>query len=453
VHTNEIAQAASALALGQSVPGARTAADPREARATPQLVRFLALTAQLTLLLVVFKAFRLEEPGFFALSCAMFGGFAVHYWLPFQLKQPFWIALSIAGAFLLLETRVAVLLIAVGLALFGILASRLPYVARVAVVAVVFAGVMYGRATPGFELGSGWLYVPPHFWTVFGGVFMFRMIVYLYDLRHMRERPSVRDFLGYFFLLPNYYFLLFPVIDFQTLKRGFFARDIHDVAQQGIHWIVRGTIQLLIYRLIYHLKPPSTPDVVTSAESLAIMMVLTYLLYLRVSGQFHIIVGMLHLYGYDLPETQRRYLLASSLTDFWRRINIYWKDFMVKVVYFPAYFRLRKHGEARAQVIATGLVFVATWLLHSYQYFWLTGRPLLSWPDVTFWTILGVLMVGNVLLELRRPRPVAAPPLQRRLLRVPAIAGTFATICVLWSLWNAPSLTAWFDLITWWRIG
>ena len=58
--------------------------------------------------------------------------------------------------------------------------------------------------------------------------------------------------------------------------------------------------------------------------------VFTYLLYLRVSGQFHIIVGMLHLFGYDLPETNHRYLLARSVNDFWRRVNIYWKDFMVK---------------------------------------------------------------------------------------------------------------------------
>ncbi len=126
-------------------------------------------------------------------------------------------------------------------------------------------------------------------------------------------------------------------------------------------------------------------------------MVLVYLLYLRVSGQFHIIVGLLHLFGYDLPETHRRYLLASSLTDFWRRINIYWKDFMVKMVYFPVYFRLRKRGETQAQVVATAAVFVITWATHSYQWFWLRGDVLFTWPDTLFWGILGALVIVNVL--------------------------------------------------------
>ena len=53
-------------------------------------------------------------------------------------------------------------------------------------------------------------------------------------------------------MLPNYYFLLFPVIDFQTHRQTYFQRDIHDIAQQGIVWIARGTMQLLLYRLIYH---------------------------------------------------------------------------------------------------------------------------------------------------------------------------------------------------------
>src|SRR5262249_10103276 len=156
--------------------------------------------------------------------------------------------------------------------------------------------------------------------------------------------PSLRDFLGYFLILPNHYFLLFPVVDFHTMRRSWFRRDVHLIAQQGIDWIVRGTVQLLVYRVIYFTKPAGVVDEINSVPRLLWWMVATYLLYLRVSGQFHVIVGILHLFGYDLPETNRNYLLASSLTDFWRRINIYWKDFMVKLVYFPAYFRLRRRS-------------------------------------------------------------------------------------------------------------
>ncbi|NIO08549.1 MAG: hypothetical protein GTO40_11300, partial [Deltaproteobacteria bacterium] len=58
------------------------------------------------------------------------------------------------------------------------------------------------------------------------------------------------------------------------------------------------------------------------------------------------------------PETNYRYFLASNFTDFWRRANIYWKDFMLKVVYYPTYFRLRKWDDTFRLIFATVLVFL-----------------------------------------------------------------------------------------------
>src|SRR5262249_49165542 len=174
-----------------------------------------------------------------------------------------------------------------------------------------------------------------------------------YDLRHAPRSPPLREFLAYFLLLPNWACLLFPVVDFHTQRKGFYARDGHDIAQTGVKWIERGTLQLLLYRWGYYHKPIADPALVTGFGQLVALMVMTYLLYLRLSGLFHFVIGIVHLFGYDLPETHRKYFLASSLTDFWRRINIYWKDFMVKVVYFPVWFRLRRGGELRAQLRAT----------------------------------------------------------------------------------------------------
>jgi hypothetical protein len=74
-----------------------------------------------------------------------------------------------------------------------------------------------------------------------------------------------------------------------------------------------------------------------------------------------------------LPETHHRFLLASSFTDYWRRINIYWKDFMVRLVFHPVAFALRRRSQPLALGIATLAVFVTTWLLHGYQSFWLRG--------------------------------------------------------------------------------
>ena len=65
--------------------------------------------------------------------------------------------------------------------------------------------------------------------------------------------------------------------------------------------------------------------------------------------------GMLHLFGYQLPETHHHYLLATSFTDYWRRINIYWKDFMVRIFFNPVVFRLKRWPQPAALAVATAV--------------------------------------------------------------------------------------------------
>jgi D-alanyl-lipoteichoic acid acyltransferase DltB (MBOAT superfamily) len=173
-------------------------------------------------------------------------------------------------------------------------------------------------------------------------------------------------------------------------------------------------------------------------------------LYLQISGQFHLITGMLHLFGFNLPETNHLYFLAESFTDFWRRINVYWKDYVTKLVYFPTLFRLRRWGERSAVVLSTLFVFFMTWLLHSYQWFWLRGSFPLVWTEVLFWGILGILAAINGLYEVRQRhrRTVSADPRSLRSVgaRVLRTAATFAVICTLWSLWTAESVSEWIAL-------
>jgi hypothetical protein len=406
-------------------------------RSKPDLGRFAMLVIPLALLLVVFKVYRLEQPAFFSLACLVFGGFVVSYWLPLRFKETFFIVLSLAGAYVLLDPVVASLLIASGLVLFGIVRSGLDFRWKVIVLLGILGGLIYGRATGRFPIAKD-------FWPVFGAFFMFRMIIYLYDLKHQPGPARLKDYLSYFFLLPNYYFLLFPVIDFKTFRASYFKRDIHPVAQQGIWWIFRGTTQLLLYRVIYQLQGRFTPPRTSVATAVVLKIIFSYLLYLRVSGQFHIIVGMLHLFGYDLPPTNRRYLLAHSINDLWRRINIYWKDFMVKIVYFPAYFEMRRKGELRAQLLGTALVVVVTWFLHAYQFFWLQGQFRMSVNDTLFWIILGTAMVVNVWIENKRKKRLPNTGWSGRVQEAVQIAIMFTFMAVLWSMWSSDSLTEWF---------
>jgi hypothetical protein len=271
----------------------------------------------------------------------------------------------------------------------------------------------------------------------------------VYDLRHDATLATPVRTLSYFFMLPNACFPLFPVVDSNTFRRNYFDDDAYAIYQMGIDWMVRGVIHLILYRYVYY-NLALAPSEVAGPETLIQYIVANFLLYLRVSGLFHLIVGMLYLFGFRLPETHHKYMLAASFSDFWRRINIYWKDFMQKVFYYPAIFRLKSLGMTKAMVVATLWVFVLTWALHAYQWFWLRGTLLLIPQDILFWAILAVLVVINGLIELRygRKRRLAGTTVtwQDVAVRAAKTYATFWFICILWSFWTAESLNDWMSL-------
>lgn len=329
---------------------------------------------------------------------------------------------------------------AAGLALLflWILAWRAPATLRVAALLAVAAALAGLRA-------RGLLFAEPQ-WRIVGALFMFRLLVYAYEVIAGKRRERWQDGLNYLLLLPSFHFLLFPVVDYATFKRSR-APDLHATAQRGLAWIARGVVQLAIYRLLYH-RVFVGPDQVRSFGTLCLHLFPAYLMYTNVSGQFHVIVGLLHLMGWRLPETNRGWLLASSFTDFWRRINVYWKEFMVRLFWFPTWFRLRKRGERLALTVATVVVFVATTLLHSWQSFWLSGTFALRDTDFLFWGVLGAVVLVGVLREQSRPK---AAERGITLARVASTLGVWLTISLLWSMWSSPSVGEWLDTLAWWR--
>ena len=372
------------------------------------VLAFLLVLVQLGVLTLVLRQFQIESPSFLRLWLLALAGFAIHAFLPLRLRLPFFLAVSLAGIALVLGPVNAAWLICLGLLLIAMCHLPISFRARIAVLLGMGAVLVAQRAN---WLAGPW---PEAIWPILGSMFMFRLVVYLYDLRHDKSPVSAVRTLSYFFMLPNVCFPLFPVVDYKTFRRNYYDDDAYQIYQVGVDWIVRGVVHLLLYRVVYYYFTLA-PSEVHGPGDMAQYLVSNFLLYLRVSGTFHIVVGMLYLFGFRLPETHHRYLFASSFTDFWRRINIYWKDFMLKIFYYPAYFRLRRFGNTAALVLATIFVFLMTWFLHAYQWFWLRGTILFVWQDILFWTVLGVLVVVNSLWEashgrersLRKPASVS----------------------------------------------
>jgi D-alanyl-lipoteichoic acid acyltransferase DltB (MBOAT superfamily) len=402
----------------------------------PEAVKVAWVGLQLGVIIVLARAFHLESPAFYSVVLPLaLGGFLVHHWLPRSYQPWFFAALSLAGIGLVFGPAPGAWLVGVGLALIALCHVPVAFRWRVALI-VVAAGVLV-------VMRSAWLPTPwpGVIWPVLGSMFMFRLAIYLYDLKH-RGPASPGFVLSYFFLLPNTVFLLFPVIDFQTFRRTHFDKPAFGIYGEGIRWMFRGLTHLVIYRLIYQYVALS-PAEVTSTATLVQYLVGNYGLYLRVSGQFHMIVGLLHLFGFRLPETHRFFYLASSFSDLWRRINIYWKDFMQKMVYLPVVFGMKRHGETASLIAATIAVITATWFLHSYQWYWLLGEWLLSATDMAFWGVIGLFLIANTLREQRRGRErqltAQAPASSHAWRDAVQTAGMFALMAVMWGIWTSPS--------------
>lgn len=408
------------------------------------LPQLFLLTAELAFITLLIRYFWIGGRPFIWLSYLVVPGFILHALLPRRHRMGFFLALSVGGVALVAGPANAAWLLLVVAGFVGVALLRTPFWGRVSallVLGLVFALLRVGGGAPWSDT----------FWPILASILMFRLMVFVYDCNHEKERPSLVQTFSYFLLLPNAVFPLFPVVDFKRFRSSHYAEPAGQVYQRGLQWMLRGIFQLVLYRIVYQFFTISPADVQTTSTLLQFMLS-SYGLYLRVSGLFHLIIGQLLLFGFSLPETHNRYYLASSFTDFWRRINIYWKDFMLKLFYYPVYFRMKHRGPTFALVAATSVVFFLTWLLHAYQWFWLRGTALFVAHDVVFWAVLGGAVVVNSLWEVKHGRQRV--PGKVRLFSYRWIAGagrvlaTFTVLCMLWSLWSADSLTQWLAM---WR--
>ena len=214
--------------------------------------------------------------------------------------------------------------------------------------------------------------------------------------------------------------------------------------------MLRGAIHLILYRVVYYYYTPAVEEI-EGLGGVVLFIVSAYMLYLRVSGLFHLIIGIMCLFGFNLPETHKHYFLASSFNDYWRRINIYWKDFMMKLFFYPVYMKCRNWGPINALVFSTVVVFAFTWLLHSYQWFWLQGDFPLTTVDGVYWGVLGVLVAINSVWETKRGKKKQLtkkwqwiPVLKNTLL----IVVTFVFLSVMWSFWSSEDVGQWWRVMT-----
>jgi D-alanyl-lipoteichoic acid acyltransferase DltB (MBOAT superfamily) len=401
--------------------------------------RLVVLGIELVLLLALIRAYSIEGEAFFRIFALASVGFIVHALLPMPLRLPFFVLLCLVGIVLLFGFPQGAWLVGIGLLL--ILFAHLPVRFAVRLVLILATGVILAAfRARAFE--PPW---SPGIWPILGSMFMFRLIVYLYDLKNRTAPFDVWRSMAYFFMLPNVCFPLFPVVDYKIFSKGHYQADAFETYQTGVNWIFRGLTQLILYRVVYQYLSPD-PAAIDSASAAALYLVRPYLLYLRISGSFHLVIGMMRIFGFNLPQTNYFYFLASSFTDYWRRINIYWKEFLQKIFFNPFYFRFKRDmSGTSALILATCIAFFATWVLHSYQWFWIRGSFPVIWQDIVFWSVMGLVVLVNMIHEDRRGRlrmlGRTGRPLRIDLALALRTIGTFVVITISWAIWSTQSFS------------
>ncbi|MDF2451642.1 MAG: uncharacterized protein K0S26_1146 [Bacteroidota bacterium] len=219
--------------------------------------------------------------------------------------------------------------------------------------------------------------------------------------------------------------------------------------QKGIRWMLRGLTHILAYRIVYYYFLIGHSDV-TDLFSLLRYMTSSYALILRLSGLFHFIVGLLCLFGLNLPQVFNNYFLATSFTDLWRRINIYWREFMLKIFFYPIMFKLKKRVTHNLLAVTMLHVFVISWILHCYQLFWIQGSYQFNILDLAFWLILGGCITVNAVIQEKQSHIVVKERSVNiiYLFTIIKMLGMILFMSVMWSLWNSNTFTEWVYIMS-----
>ncbi|MBX2822909.1 MAG: hypothetical protein KTR29_24635 [Rhodothermaceae bacterium] len=434
-------------AAAQSLPlSAQFAAMIKEA----SIPKFIAVTLQLGLLLWILDMYAIEERSGLStdLMYLIFGGFVIHAWLPMKWRMPFFFGLTVAAMVLVFQPVYAAWLVAISLALIGLVHLPVPKWLRLSLVVGAGAVLTAMRAE---WITTSWSSV---IITVLGSMFMFRLVLYIYDVGNEKKKANIWERLCYFFMLPNVIFPFYPIVDYITYRRTYYNKDAYTIYQKGVLWMLRGAIHLIFYRIVYYHMSPAIEDI-QNIGGVVLFITSSYLLYLRISGLFHFIIGLMCMFGFNLPETHKLYFLASGFNDYWRRINIYWKDFMMKIFFYPIFMKTRNWGGTTALVFSTLVVFLFTWLLHSYQWFWLQNHFPITFVDGMYWGVLGVLVAINSVWETKRGKKKKlskgkkgswdAGGTIRLALQTTA---TFVFLSLMWSFWSSKSATEWWVVMS-----
>ena len=351
----------------------------REAIFNIDRLRFFSLAlAQFILILFIVTRYNFEKSsGIIDYAPYVILVFAIYSFIAIRFRPAFLFLACVALVYAAFGILAGSFFILIGLGLILICHLPIKYTYRfVLILAIAFLLALFR---------TEFIYIPWMTMTAMymAPLFMFRLIIYLYEIKNGLVPANKWQSISYFFMFPNVFFLFFPIIDYKTYVKTHLDSPEKEIWQKGIRWMLRGLIHIMCYRLIC----------------------------------FHFLIGP------------------------------------VEVIDLPTMFRYKKILKKNLLAFTMMTVFFITWIMHSYQLFWITGVVSVRSIDVIFWMVIGACITTNsvivekyTLAEDRVEKPQSE--FKKYFMKIIRMMGMFLFMSIMWSLWNTRTLEDWLFIVS-----
>lgn len=230
-------------------------------------------------------------------------------------------------------------------------------------------------------------------------IIMFRGIILLYEFKHKNKISNHLFSFAYLYSFPQLFFPIMPIVDYKTFLIGSESKNPEVLWTKAFEQFVTGLFLFSLYKIADgYLELDLTK--LTGATDLFIAVLSKLIILLKICALYIFSLGFISMFGIELPSAFGFFPLASSFRNYWKDVNRYWRDFLLKLIYYPLYFKLRKTSIPAKTFLVVMVTFLFSCFFHFYQLYFSSGNLFLKLNDIMYWMLLGVLVYwSNVRLE------------------------------------------------------
>lgn len=286
----------------------------------------------------------------------------------------------------------------------------------------------------------------------------YRAMLYAYEAsakRRLLQGAGYPGFLLYMTALPLGAFQA-PPIGWAVMHQRLRTEADAELMKRGILQMGLGAIYLVLNRLgrehgllLRHSEVLGAVEELNVLTMVAAANLLMIGLFLELIGQVHLAIGMLRVLGFDIGPGSDRPLLARNVLEFWRRWNIYYRDFLLTLGYYPVVNPLRRRPYL-AVALGGAVTFLLSGFVHAVMEY--MGNPArlglfrFLEPHIEM-GMLGLFVVVWMLKEAasarrwrsaRRKGPPEGSPPWARVREAGSVACTLTVIGLIYTIFRRP---------------